>query len=134
MRAAVREHVEHGVDVIKVMASGGEMTPGTAVHLPQYPAEQLRALVEEAHRLGRPVTAHAHSTAAIADALAARVDGVEHCSFRTADGLYAPAELINGVAAQRVAVGATSSLRPRTCSPCSRCSSPTCGACTPPAR
>ncbi len=107
VRAAVREHVERGVDVIKVMASGGEMTAGTAVHLPQYPADELRALVEEAHRLGLPVTAHAHSTVAIADALAARVDGIEHCSFRTADGVYAPAELINGVAAQRVAVGAT---------------------------
>ena len=63
VRAAVREHVEHGVDVIKIMASGGTLTPGTCQHLPQFTAEVLRAAVDEAHRHGLQVTAHAHAVA-----------------------------------------------------------------------
>src|SRR5947207_1717837 len=50
VRAAVREHVERGVDVIKIMASGGTLTPGTFQHLCQFTPEVLRAAVDEAHR------------------------------------------------------------------------------------
>jgi imidazolonepropionase-like amidohydrolase len=107
IRAAVREHVERGVDVIKVMASGGELTPGTLVHERQWSPAELRAAAEEAHRHGLPVTAHAHAVDAVADALAARVDGIEHCTFRTADGVDPRPSLIDGIVAQRVAVGAT---------------------------
>lgn len=107
VRAAIREHVERGVDVIKVMASGGELTPGTVVHESQWTPAELRAAVDEAHRHGLPVTAHAHGVEAIADALAAGVDGLEHCSFRTADGVDAHPDLIAAIAARRVAVGST---------------------------
>ena len=112
VRAAVREHAERGVDVIKIMASGGNLTPGSRQDLAQFPPEVLRAAVDEAHRLGLPVTAHAHAVAAIADAVAAGVDGMEHVSFWTADGVDAPADLIRLIADRRIAVGATVGMRP----------------------
>jgi imidazolonepropionase-like amidohydrolase len=107
LRAAVRERAERGVDVIKVMASGGNMTPGSLAHEPQFAAESLRTIVDEAHCHGLPVTAHAHSAQSIADAVTVGVDGIEHATFMTADGVDAPEALIRAIAAQRIAIGWT---------------------------
>jgi imidazolonepropionase-like amidohydrolase len=107
MRAAVREHADRGVDVIKIMASGGTLTPGSHQHLAQFPPEVLRAAVTEAHRLGLPLTAHAHAVTAIADAVAAQIDGLEHVSFWTEDGVSAPERLIRKIASQRITAGLT---------------------------
>jgi imidazolonepropionase-like amidohydrolase len=112
IRAAVRAHAERGVDVIKVMASGGTMTPGTRQEQAQFTPEVLRAAVDEAHRLGLPVTAHAHGTDAIRNALDAGVDGMEHVSFWSADGVDEPGDLIGRIAGSGVVVGATVGVHP----------------------
>jgi imidazolonepropionase-like amidohydrolase len=81
LRAAVRRIAAGGVDLIKVMATGGRTTAGTDPEAPQYSAEQLRAAVEEAHGLGLRLTAHAHGVQGIRNAVAAGADCVEHCSW-----------------------------------------------------
>jgi imidazolonepropionase-like amidohydrolase len=113
VRAAVRAHAEAGVDVIKIMASGGNLTPGTRPELPQFGLDELAAAVLEAHRLGLPVTAHAHGTQAIRDALAAGVDGMEHVSFMTAEGVdEAPEDILKTIVDRGVAVGLTIGFMP----------------------
>jgi imidazolonepropionase-like amidohydrolase len=108
----VREHAERGVDVIKIMASGGNLTPGTRQDLAQFPPEVLRVAVGEAHRHGLEVTAHAHAASAIADAVAAGANMLEHVSFWTADGVDAPAGLIQLIADRRTIVGLTVGVLP----------------------
>ncbi|GAB1513954.1 amidohydrolase family protein [Actinophytocola sp. KF-1] len=107
VRAAVRARAERGCDVVKVMASGGTLTPGTHQHVPQFGLATLRAIVDEAHKHGLPVTAHAHASAAIADALDAGVDGMEHVSFWSADGVDDRPDLLAAIVERQVVVGAT---------------------------
>ncbi|GAB3594495.1 amidohydrolase family protein [Angustibacter peucedani] len=102
---AVDERAERGVDVVKVMASGGVNTPGTDVLLTQFTLAELRLLVDRAHSHGLPVTAHAHGTPAVEQAVAAGVDGVEHCTCATEAGFgQASDELLDELAAADVAV------------------------------
>jgi imidazolonepropionase-like amidohydrolase len=81
IRSAVRERAERGVDVVKVMASGGMNTAGTDVAAAQFPLEQLRLLVDEAHAAGLPVAAHAHAAAAARQAVEVGVQTIEHASY-----------------------------------------------------
>lgn len=87
LRDAVRERAERGADVVKIMTSGGFATAGTQVMLCQFALGELRVVVEEAHAAGLPVTAHAHGLPAVQMAMAAGVDGIEHCSFLTDQGI-----------------------------------------------
>jgi imidazolonepropionase-like amidohydrolase len=107
LRAAVRERAERGADVVKIMTSGGAMTAGTDVQNTQFSVAEIRAVVEEAHGLGLPVTAHAHPVAAVENALAAGVDGIEHCSCMTPTGFHAPPDLLDRLAASGTDVGPT---------------------------
>ncbi|MGR6964217.1 amidohydrolase family protein [Geodermatophilus sp. URMC 61] len=104
LRRAVRERAERGAGVVKVMASGGVLTPGTDLTACQLTLQELRAVVEEAHRLGVPVTAHAHGLTSVERSVAAGVDGIEHCSCLTGTGIHLPAGLAAALAAGRIDV------------------------------
>lgn len=112
LAAAVDSHAERGADVIKVMATGGVITPGWAPYESQYTADDLRVVVERAHRHGLPVTAHAHGADGIAAAIEAGVDGIEHASFLGTGGVRASDEVIAALAASRVFVGVASARLP----------------------
>jgi len=86
-RAKVRETIKYGADVIKVCASGGVLSKGDQPGTPQYTLEELQAIAEEAHKLGRKVAAHAHGTQSIKDAIRAGIDSIEHSSLIDDEGI-----------------------------------------------
>jgi imidazolonepropionase-like amidohydrolase len=112
LRAAITDRAERGVDVVKVMASGGVSTAGTNVQDCQFSDADLRHLVTLAHDAGLPVTAHAHALAAVERALDAGVDGIEHCTCLTADGVRTPDALLDRLAARGIPVCPTIGLVP----------------------
>jgi imidazolonepropionase-like amidohydrolase len=79
--AAVHERIERGCDVIKIMATGGNMTPTMPPWKSQFTLDDLQLVVEIAHEAGVPVAAHCHGVAGIADSIEAGVDTIEHCTF-----------------------------------------------------
>jgi imidazolonepropionase-like amidohydrolase len=87
VRHVVRAQVKHGVDVIKVHASGGVLSRGDSPGAPQYSVEELKVLVEEAHAAGRKVAAHAHGAQGIKNAVYAGVDSIEHGSLIDDEGI-----------------------------------------------
>jgi imidazolonepropionase-like amidohydrolase len=78
VRKAAREQIRHDVDQIKLMASGGAMSPGDELDTTQYTVEEMRAAVEEARAVGKYVLAHAYSPSAVRNALQAGVRSIEH--------------------------------------------------------
>jgi imidazolonepropionase-like amidohydrolase len=76
-----REIAKYGADCIKICASGGVLSKGDSPEALQFSDEEIRAVVAEAHRLGRKVAAHAHGAAGIKQAVLAGVDSIEHGSF-----------------------------------------------------
>jgi len=79
--AKVRENIKYGADVIKFMATGGVLSEGDSPALAQYSPEEMRAIVDTAHGLGRKVAAHAHGALGIKNAVLAGVDSIEHGSY-----------------------------------------------------
>ncbi|MEX2126462.1 MAG: amidohydrolase family protein [Woeseia sp.] len=87
VRAKVREVIKYGADVIKFCATGGVLSKGDSVGGQQYTFEEMQALVDEAHRHGRKVAAHAHGAEGIKTAIRAGVDSIEHASLIDAEGI-----------------------------------------------
>ena len=102
--AAIRERADRGVDIIKVMASGGMLTPGSDVMRTQFSLQDLRFIIEQAHDHGVPITAHAHGLPAVEQAVHAGVDCIEHCSCLTDQGFGFSDELADRIAAQNIAI------------------------------
>ena len=85
-RGVVERQVNKGVDLIKVMASGGRMTSGSDPSKPQFDVETLGGIITAAKQFGLPVAAHCHGTKAIEYASLAGVSTIEHCSWVGQDG------------------------------------------------
>ena len=83
MRKAVREEIRRGATTIKVVATGGVLTPGIGATFTAYTPEEISAAVDEAHKWGRPVAAHAIGAEGILGAVIAGVDSIEHCNHVT---------------------------------------------------
>ncbi len=77
----VRENIKYGSDLIKVCATGGVLSKGDDPQASQYTLEEMKAIVADAHRLGRKVAAHAHGAQGILWASQAGVDSIEHGSY-----------------------------------------------------
>jgi imidazolonepropionase-like amidohydrolase len=85
----VRENIKYGADLIKVCATGGVLSQGDDPQASQYTLEEMKAIVADAHRLGRRVAAHAHGAQGILWASEAGVDSVEHGSYIDDAGIAA---------------------------------------------
>jgi imidazolonepropionase-like amidohydrolase len=86
-RRAVREQVQAGADIIKVLATGGVLSNTAAGLAQQFSDDELKAIVETAHRMGRRATAHAHGADGINSFLKAGGDSIEHGTYLDAEGI-----------------------------------------------
>lgn len=98
LRAAVRRQHDAGADVIKVFATGGNLTPNTDPFAPQYTEAELRAVVDEASIAGLPVASHAHAPEGIRRSVRAGVDTIEHCLFETPNGIEFDEQIVEKMA------------------------------------
>ena len=106
--AVVEARVAAGAGVVKVMVSGGGLTPGTDPAVAELPLSFVRLAVRLAHDAGLPVAAHCHATEAMRRAVEAGVDRIEHGSFLDADGRSRfDRGLAAEMAARGIGVGAT---------------------------
>ena len=81
VRKTVREQVKYGVDVIKILASGGVLSKGDQPGAPQYSLEELKIAADTAHQAGRKIAAHAHGAQSILWSIEAGIDSIEHASL-----------------------------------------------------
>jgi imidazolonepropionase-like amidohydrolase len=119
-RRAVREQVQAGADVIKVLATGGVLSNTAAGLAQQFSDEELVAIVDSAHRMGRRATAHAHGVDGINAFLKAGGDSIEHGTYLDAEsialfkknGAYLVPTLMAGDFVAKVASGPNNFLTP----------------------
>jgi imidazolonepropionase-like amidohydrolase len=87
IRWLVRAQVKYGVDVIKIMSTGGVLSKGDNPGAPQYTFEELKAAADEAHMAGRRIASHAHGAEGIKNAIRAGIDTIEHSSLIDEEGI-----------------------------------------------
>ncbi|MCQ4925428.1 amidohydrolase family protein [Tissierella carlieri] len=80
-KKAAREQLKRGVDFIKLMATGGVMSPGMNEDETQLDEEEMAAAIREAHKVGKKTAVHAHGASGIKNAVKAGIDSVEHGSY-----------------------------------------------------
>ncbi|GAA3612290.1 amidohydrolase family protein [Kineosporia mesophila] len=107
LAAAVDERAERGAPLVKIVVSGGAMTPGSDLLSLQYSAEDLALVVERAARHGLPVVAHAHSLDAVNLCIDTGVRGIEHCTCLTTNGVQTPPDLANRLRDRGIHIGPT---------------------------
>jgi imidazolonepropionase-like amidohydrolase len=86
-RRAVRMQVHAGADLIKILATGGVLDGGATGLEQQFSDEELTAIVQAAHSMGRMVKAHAHGAAGVNAALRAGIDSIEHGTYLNDDSI-----------------------------------------------
>ncbi len=87
VQQVVRAQVKYGVDVIKILASGGVLSRGDNPGAPQYTLEELKMAADTAHMAGRKIAAHAHGSEAIKNAIRGGIDSIEHASLVDDEGI-----------------------------------------------
>ena len=87
VRKLARYEIKYGADVLKIMASEGGSEGKNVPSETQFTLEEMKAIVEEGHRYGKKVAAHAHGTDAIKTAIRAGVDSVEHGTLIDDEGI-----------------------------------------------
>lgn len=87
VRHVVRAQVKYGVDVIKILATGGVLSKGDSPGAPQFSFEELKVAADEAHMAGRKIAAHAHGAQGIKNAILAGIDSIEHASLIDDEGI-----------------------------------------------
>jgi imidazolonepropionase-like amidohydrolase len=87
LRHVVRAQVKYGVDVVKILATGGVLSKGDSPGAPQYTFDELKVAAETAHMAGRKIAAHAHGTEGIKNAILAGIDSIEHASLIDDEGI-----------------------------------------------
>ncbi len=81
LRHTIRLQVKYGVDVIKILSTGGVLSKGDNPGAAHYTLDELKTAAETAHMLGRKIAAHAHGTEGIKNAILAGIDSIEHASL-----------------------------------------------------
>jgi len=87
VRHVIRAQEKYGVDVIKILATGGVLSKGDSPASPQFTLEELKAAAETAHMGGRKIAAHAHGAEGIKNAILAGIDSIEHASLIDDEGI-----------------------------------------------
>jgi imidazolonepropionase-like amidohydrolase len=105
---AVHERQRRGCNVVKIMVTGGALTPTVPMWESQFSAADVATVVAAAHAVGLPVAAHCHGIEGTSFAIAAGVDSIEHCTFMTSRERSEPdADLVGRMASAGIAVSAT---------------------------